>query len=518
MATVRAQPSRGAKRPLDDAPAPSTARRRTEAALPPPPPEPVFFVGSILSYDSGKGYGFIHCDAVPEGDVYFQRLHLPPEVQASPRGALKGQEVEFCLHLTPDGKPRADVVRMLGPYRAPSKGAIDPRTPPPPLDAATIEDMTRYLEERGGAMDFGKFTRDFRGVKKSQLEDYFRLVPEEDDARGRWQITLPDVEPLASLDKEPRGQKEETQEPPADELLGHFTGVISLYDTAKGYGFIKSDDIQQGDVYFKRTELSPEASSLPRPRLVGAAVEFDGYLTARGRARATAVRLLDGDADAVAPPPPPPPPPSSRAAGESGPTARAERERERAAALAAPLDADTIAEMRRFLEEQGGAMDYGKFSNAFAGVKKAQLEDHFTLVPEGQDAGGRWQITLPGVDPLPPEEREARGPEREREREREREPRPRPLIMEPSSSMWLVGFVKKWDQRKNFGFLVANGLPDVFMHRNDLPADLQTFRGSLQGVEMAFELGSAEDGKLRATSVRALLEPDGRGGWQMRRV
>jgi len=489
-------PPRGAKRPPSDRPplpAPSTARRRTESgrqALGAPR-----FTGHVLSYDQGKGYGFITCDEVPEGDIYFQRQCLPPDAQSMPRGALKGQAVEFTVFLTPDGKPRADMIRVL----AGGKGA--PRAPDlkpaAPLDEAQVDEMTKYLEERGGSMDFGKFTRDFKGVKKSQLEPYFTLMAEEDDAGGRWQIMLPGLGPPPPEAIEPKEEKAaEPDGPREDTPLGHFVGDISLFDPAKGYGFIKSEEVPEGDVYFRRAHLPAEAQHATKAMLVGAAVEFDCHLTPQGKARAESLKLLG------------PLPEASPEAKKEKPSAApgdGAAKKDKVFVPAPALDDEAVQEMESFLEGQGGAMDYGKFANAFPGVKKSQLEGHFTLVQEGEDAGGRWQITLPGVDPLPPG------------RDGEKEPRYRPGGLEPSETLWLTGFIKKWDQKKNFGFIAAEGVDDVFMHRNDMPPELQAWRGSLLGVEVAFQLEAAEAGKMRAVSVRGLLRPDGRGGWQLRR-
>lgn len=528
--TLRAQPSRAMKRPLSDPlmalPMPSTARRRME---PPRTPFEPRFVGYILSYDQVKGYGFIESEEVPEGDVYFQRAHLPAEAQARPRGMLRGQAVEFSVFFTPDRKPRADMIRLLGPPRLPSRGPPEARGSggippdrlalPPPLNGASVEEMTRFLEDAGGSMDFGKFTREFKGVKKSQLEPHFRLTPEDEDAGGRWQIALLDPEEQASR-AAAKAEKEDHKEPKGgqdDVPLGHFVGGISVYEPAKGYGFIKSEEVTEGDVYFKRSELPQEVQSYPRARIIGMTVEFDCHLTPQGKARAEHLKVVDEAPQAAAPAE------DGEAANEDGLSEGATHKKEKAGVTAPPLSPEVIAEMTQFLEDQGGVMDYGKFSNAFAGVKKPQLEGHFTLVPESSDAGGRWQITLPGVDPLPPEERErslgepraAKAGARSAS-QGAREARPAPL--EPSATLWLIGCVKKWDQRKNFGFLIADGADDVFIHRNDLPPELQAWNGSLIGAEVAFELEISETGKLRAKQVRALLAPDARGAWTLRRA
>lgn len=181
------------------------------------------------------------------------------------------------------------------------------------------------------------------------------------------------------------------------------------------------------------------------------------------------------------------------------------------------LDETSLEEMTLFLEEKGGAMDYGKFANAFPGVKKSQLEPHFVLVPESINSGGRWQVTLPGVDPMSPEEREAR----ERVDVANREPKPpseEPLLLEPSNTLRLIGCIKKWDSKKGFGFVAADGADDVFVHMNDLPPEVQGWKNNFEGVELTFELIMADDHRLKATNVHLLLQPDMEGGWQLRRV
>jgi len=399
--------------------------------------------------------------------------------------------------------------------------------PPPPLSADIVEKMTQFLEDTGGTMDFGKFTREFKGFKKQQLEPHFTLTPEDDDAGGRWQISLLGVSPPPLPRPPPRPEKDPAArakpESAEDVPLGHFEGTVALFDSFKGYGFIKSDEVAEGDVYFKRSELPLEAQNYPRAKLVGAKVEFDAMLTSHGKARGERVKIIEE--------------PSQLDNPDAQLNGQASRDRREVPEVPAPpLNDEAVAEMTQFLEENGGAMDYGKFANAFTGVKKLQLENHFTLVPESDDAGGRWQITLPGVDPLPPvEDREgvpsSPGPERlprpsssrpiqDRGREQKR-----PSLdggrarVEPSPNLWLIGCIKKWDQRKGFGFLIADGADDVFVHRNDLPPELQGITGNLQGAEFAFELEVADTGKLRAKQIRALLTPDFHaGGWMLRRA
>merc|ERR1719499_175922 len=150
-------------------------------------------------------------------------------------------------------------------------------------------------------------------------------------------------------------------------------------------------------------------------------------------------------------------------------------------------------------------MDYGKFANKFGGVKKAQITleaDTFVLIQQGDKAGGRWQIALPGVEV----------PEEVKKTERVEVGE-----VKPGQNLWLIGCVKKWDPKKQFGFLLADGADDVFVHRNDLPEEIRHMR-NLVGAEIAFELGQSEDGKPRAVTCRPIIQPGGRlGQWQLRR-
>jgi len=180
-----------------------------------------------------------------------------------------------------------------------------------------------------------------------------------------------------------------------------------------------------------------------------------------------------------------------------------------------PLEPDYLNDMVKFLEDKGGAMDYGKFSNAFPGVKKSQLQDTFDLIPEGSSSGGRWQITLKGVDPMPPEELDESSDNKDKPRMPASDSS-EPLVLEPSPSLRLFGVIKKWNPKKGYGFVASDGYSDIFLHKNQLPAEVHRWSGSFEGCEMTFELEAGEDMKLKAMNVHLLLQPDAQGDWQLR--
>lgn len=68
--------------------------------------------GTIKSYNSQKGFGFISSPAVA-GDVFFMRTSLPAEMQnVGVPGALQNANVTFELVHAADGKLRAQNVTM----------------------------------------------------------------------------------------------------------------------------------------------------------------------------------------------------------------------------------------------------------------------------------------------------------------------------------------------------------------------------------------------------------------------
>jgi len=315
----------------------------------------------------------------------------------------------------------------------------------------------------------------------------------------------------------------------------HF-GTIKSYNPEHGYGFITCPEIWQGDVHFSRSLLPIEVQDLHWQSLAGIPVEFELMVNRDGKLRTERLWLLEP----VRSRPPGYRPDFDKGKGggkdygkggrhfrEDHHRDRRDRHVDRDGPPPPDLDEVTVQEMTRFLEEKGGVMDHGKFANAFPGVKKSQLEPHFVLVPEDEShSGGRWSVMLPGIDPPTKEEREAReaeeaaAEEQEQEQKRPRKPveEVEPLVVEPSSTLRLIGVVKKWDKKKGYGFVEADGVDDVFIHRNDLPPEVRNWRGDFEGVELTFVLDAAAEGKLKAVDVHLLLVPDNEGRWQLRRV
>lgn len=74
------------------------------------------YTGTVRSFLFSKGYGFIGCDQVAEGDVYFKKSSMPQEyhnLQDDNFFKLSGRTVSFEVQLTQDGKPQGKNVRIV---------------------------------------------------------------------------------------------------------------------------------------------------------------------------------------------------------------------------------------------------------------------------------------------------------------------------------------------------------------------------------------------------------------------
>lgn len=331
-------------------------------------------------------------------------------------------------------------------------------------------------------------------------------------------------------------------------------GSIASYNSDRAYGFLRCDD-SRADIYFHRNLLPEDLQPVHGRELSGTRVEFEYSTTRDGKDRCERLWVLgdvggerggqDGfrrrghDRASL----PPQDQEMRNRDRQRGPMARGEKD---TFDTGPPpeLDAALVEEMTKFLEEKGGVMDYGRFTNRFSRLKKCQLEPHFKLVPEVQErSGGRWQIMLHDVEPLAPEEREERerkeheesglaedapmeeeyvGPEDGEEPEDELPglvESDSALNLELSASFRLLGSIREWDRRTVSGFADAAGYEDVVVETDALPSELRSRRDvDLAGCEVTFEVETQENGQFQARDIHFLMKPHGNGGWGFRRV
>lgn len=80
-----------------------------------PEPEEII-VGEVVQFNASAGYGFIKptVDSVFQQDVYFNIKDLSRALSDEERGGLTGQTCRFNLRLTPDNRPQARRVELVG--------------------------------------------------------------------------------------------------------------------------------------------------------------------------------------------------------------------------------------------------------------------------------------------------------------------------------------------------------------------------------------------------------------------
>ena len=93
------------------------------------------------------------------------------------------------------------------------------------------------------------------------------------------------------------------------------------------------------------------------------------------------------------------------------------------------------------------------------------------------------------------------------------------MMLEPSSTLRLHGFVKAWGKMKGHGLIESSGaiFNDVFLHRNDLPPEVRDQRLDFLGADVSFVLLWPQGGRPLATQVHLLVEAAGTGRWQLSR-
>lgn len=262
--------------------------------------------------------------------------------------------------------------------------------------------------------------------------------------------------------------------------------MILRFDPGKGYGFLKSDEMDE-DIFFARSEMPPELSSSQRREEVEhQRVEFEVRTMPDGKIRAQRMELL-GDQPL-------------------GP----EHDREEPQEAPLPvLDDDLLKEMADFLVENGGGCDYGRFSSRFAKVKKRQLEGHFDIRSVDR---GIQRIDLPEDHPARTEDMELpKDPNTEEAGENENDvPADEPAIpLRPGCQP--SGFIRQYDPAKGFGFIRCEGMEeDIFFPRTALPEDFQIKKKKelpeLVGVQVGFDMDASSDRGPRAEKVTLLLQ------------
>merc|ERR1712061_298074 len=117
------------------------------------PMEGAIMYGTIIRYDTVKGFGFIECKALPE-DIFFLRSEMPPDLKDEPKDRIMNQYVEFEISRREDGKWRAKRLMVVRPEHSFGAGPMpggNMMGPGPEVREGTIlvGPIVRYDTQKG---------------------------------------------------------------------------------------------------------------------------------------------------------------------------------------------------------------------------------------------------------------------------------------------------------------------------------------------------------------------------------
>jgi len=214
-------------------------RMRPRGAAPPrPPQEGSVHLGTVISYDAIKAFGFVKPDDIGE-DVFFLRAEMPPEIQAAGRDQVVDCRVEFEVKTMPDGKLRAQRMLLLS--------GMGGAPPPPPMM--------------------------HRGAPAPPLPPMAMPMPTPHRQAMPMPMGVPMGVPMAMAGR-PIGPQ----------------GLIRGFDRQKGYGFVQVPG-QQEDIFFLPSALPPDMRSCAED-LNGIQVHVDYFVNPDGKPRAKQVQPI----------------------------------------------------------------------------------------------------------------------------------------------------------------------------------------------------------------------------------
>jgi len=243
---------------------------------------------------------------------------------------------------------------MLGVAPAPTA----PQEPPPPLEPEVVQQVTELLEAFGGETWMGKVSQMFKFIKRSQLEPHFEFKRVGD----QWLVRLPGLESAVAGD---------TAVAQVKQLLG--TGSAE----------------QGGAPAMQPPQMMQAGPNLPPLKApAGYSAMAGGFRGPVGSAQPgmRPVRMRS-PAQMQARPPFMAQQPMARPFGAAVTRAAAKEATE----PPPPLTEEVVQGIMSLVELAGGIVPMGRVSQAFIGVKRAQLEGHFDLSREGD----QWRVAVP---------------------------------------------------------------------------------------------------------------------------
>ncbi|CAE8632954.1 unnamed protein product, partial [Polarella glacialis] len=267
-------------------------------------------LGTVVNYDPVKGFGFLQAEGI-HGDIFFSRGELPEKLRESEkREQVVGQKMEFELYRNTEGKLRGKRFLILPP--AGSKSAT------PPLGPRARGKILKYDKSKGFGFISCKYANDVFFMRSQLPKEYIECSMEELkelDVSFEMYMKQPGKPRANAIEVLGKDGSPEQGEFPGEEVFPEeskkaksgevLSGVIINFEPVKGYGFLKSDNVEERIDGAKRNPrtLAQPAIGWPQPVPAYAAEQFAAVelrvQQAREQADSTiaAVRRVQMDAE-----------------------------------------------------------------------------------------------------------------------------------------------------------------------------------------------------------------------------
>jgi len=244
--------------------------------------------GTVVSFNSAKGFGFITCANVI-GDVYFKD-HTGRFAEGAP--------ISFHLKIMPDGKPQAQGVSPGFAAQESHSGTISSYSARHGWGFIAVRDYPAevyFKKESIVSSDFGeelkgtsvrvtiKLTDD--GLPQASSVELLGVARPSRPGTKREAATSGPIQPLTQFPKRMKG--------PDGGAPQAIRGTVLSYNPVKGFGFIQSPEVQ-GDVFLGRNAL--QISGAPADAsLQGRHISFQLVTSPQGKLQAENIQVVVQD-------------------------------------------------------------------------------------------------------------------------------------------------------------------------------------------------------------------------------
>lgn len=267
------------------------------------------------------------------------------------------------------------------------------------MDVSAAQQVANFLQSCGGAARLGKVAAVFPGVKRSQLSEYFAIIPGASANEDPVVCISPEYATAAQGIEAPLAIANAAVAPMrkrADLTVGLTRPCDAL--ALAGSASLVEDAVEAGRKRRKKISAS-EAGPLEEAALQHIAAVltqcggtlalgklasmFEGVKKAQLEGHFTLLEVGHGSGQWTVSLPSVVPQAVALAAAAAKPPKKEKKVRDPDAPPPPDLDDSVVHIISEFLQSQGGSVSLGKLSTKFEGIKRLQLEPHFSVVREG---------------------------------------------------------------------------------------------------------------------------------------